>query len=71
MSTVKLTSSVDKRGEVGERRGFSWGFIQTVVVHVGITSSNRKCLQDEGDELLTCGCFFPGNAVSSFKDLSL
>lgn len=63
---------MDKRGEVGEKLGFSCVVaIQTVVVNVEMTSSNRKGIQDGGDKLLTCGCFFPGNAVSSFKDLSL
>ncbi len=58
--------------KLGEKLSFSCLVaIQTVVVNVRMTSSNRKGIQDEGDELLTCGCFFPGNAVSSFKDLSL
>lgn len=72
MRNVQLISSADKRDEVRGRLNFSRVVaIQIVVVNIEMTSSSRKSIQDKNAELLTCGSFFPGNVVSSFKDLSL
>ena len=72
LRNVQLISSVDKRDEAGQRLSFSRVVaILMVVVNNGMTSSSRGGVQGEDAELLTCGFSFPGNAVSSFKDLSL
>lgn len=70
---VHPLSSEDKRDAVGEEElnRSHVVAIKTVLVNSRVTSSNRKSIQDEGDELLTCGSVFPGSSVSSFKDLSL
>ena len=71
--SVRLVSSEDRRDAVGEkeRNGSHVVAIQVVLVNSRVMSSDRKSIQDEGDELLTCGSVFPGSSVSSFKDLSL
>lgn len=67
-----LISSADKRDEVGQRLNLSHVVaILMVVVNNGMTSSSRRGVRDKDAQLLTCGFSFPGNAVSSFKDLSL
>lgn len=71
LRNVQLISLADKRDNIGVKLKFSRVLaIKMVLVNIRKTSSSRS-IQDEGDELLTCGSIFPGNAVSSFKDLSL
>lgn len=71
LRNVQLISLADKRDNIGVKLNFSRVVaIKTVLVNIRKTSCSKN-IQDEGDELLTYGSIFPGNAVSCFKDLSL